>query len=73
MPTYDFECKACRTAFELRASLAEYAALLKEQKIACPACGVTKVTRVFTPPNLGSARASAAPASHHCGPGCNCR
>jgi putative FmdB family regulatory protein len=67
MPKYDFACQACRAVFEIQASLAEYAALTKERKVACAACGSSKVMRVFTPPNLAGG------ASHAHSAGCGCQ
>ena len=50
MPQYDFDCQACHATFEVQASFSEYAALMKEKKIACPKCGSKKIARVFSPP-----------------------
>ena len=72
MPRYDFECQACRGAFEVRASLPEYAALQKDKRVVCPMCGAKTVVRVFSPPSLpssSSARGSGGP----CCPGGKCR
>ena len=72
MPRYDFSCQACRAVFEVKASFAEYAALLKDKKVTCAACGSGKVVRVFTPPNLAGGAASHAPHSGCCCPGGKC-
>ena len=67
MPRYDFECQACRKAFEVKATLPEYAALQRDKSLACPACGAKKVVRVFSPPSVLTRSA----ARH--GSGCGCR
>ncbi len=69
MPRYDFQCPACQARFEVQATFAEYAAWMKEQKIACAQCGSKKVIRVLSAPNIRSASSSQ---SSGCCPGGSC-
>ncbi len=41
MPTYDYECDACGHAFEL------FQLITEAQKKKCPACGKSKLRRLF--------------------------
>ncbi|MCU1594400.1 MAG: regulatory protein FmdB family [Frankiales bacterium] len=64
MPSYDFRCRTCDTAFEVRRSISSV------EPAVCPQ-GHTETTRVFTPVAVGGA--AAAPASSGggcCGGGC---
>ncbi len=42
MPTYDYECGACKKTFEIFHSMSE-----KRKK--CPKCGAQRLTRLFGP------------------------
>jgi putative FmdB family regulatory protein len=71
MPKYDFECQACRKAFDLQTSVAAYTALLREKKICCPECDSKYVTRVFSPTAVLTSSSRTQPRTG--GGGCCCR
>ena len=45
MPSYDFSCQDCGTAYEARLSMSAYSA--GEGRV-CPACGSARTTRTFS-------------------------
>jgi putative FmdB family regulatory protein len=49
MPSYDFVCQECRTAFEVRLSMSSYSA---GEGRTCPECGSSRVDRAFTTVNV---------------------
>ncbi|MCX7012274.1 MAG: zinc ribbon domain-containing protein [Candidatus Sumerlaeota bacterium] len=71
MPSYDFRCQDCRETFEVQASFAQYSAMMKEKKVACPKCGSKKPVRVFSPPGILAA-SSRSSGGGCCGGGCAC-
>ena len=73
MPRYDFECHACRGAFEVRATVSEYAALQRDKTIGCPSCGSRRVLRVFSPPNLPATPSTGRRGGPPCCAGGKCR
>ncbi len=72
MPAYSFECKQCRKAFEVTATVAEYTARRREKQIACPVCGATGVIRVFSVPGIVAGGADRPGGGCRC-PGGNCQ
>ncbi len=38
MPTYEFQCRRCRTEFELITSVAEYERMKREKEVKCTSC-----------------------------------
>ena len=49
MPSYDFVCKDCGAAFEVRLSMSAYSA---GEGRSCPQCGSRQVDRAFTAVNV---------------------
>lgn len=47
MPTYEFECKACKVAFE--------ELVFGDEKVACPSCDSKRVARRVTSFSMGAA------------------
>lgn len=41
MPTYSYQCQACRKSFSLRMTIAEY----DKARTKCPKCGSRKIRR----------------------------
>lgn len=66
MPTYEFQCTECGGKFEVRASMK---ARQEGLKPACPTCGSTKASRVFSPIAIGSG-SKASPSGCCGGTGC---
>ena len=69
MPTYDYQCSACRDQFEARRSLAADAPL-------CPQCGGPTMRIILSAPAIHGALARgrdlAARSIPECGKGCRC-
>ena len=65
MPTYDFRCRTCDTAFEVQRSISD------DQPVSCPQ-GHREASRVFTPVAVGGSAAAPVPAGGGgcCGGGC---
>lgn len=57
MPTYEFRCEKCSSAFEQVWPLAEYDKRTK-QKQKCPKCGSTKVARTLSLVQVKTAKKS---------------
>lgn len=70
MPTYDYRCEKCLTAFAVSASVSEYEAGLNVQ---CPVCGSKRVRRSITAVNILAGPRGSVPQSGGCcgGPGGN--
>lgn len=76
MPFYDYECKECSTAIEVKASISEKAAGLA---VECPACGSRKTEQVFRSLAFTGAGAGPSQSSERipgvnaaCGSACGC-
>jgi putative FmdB family regulatory protein len=65
MPFYDFQCKKCSEAFEVRASFKEKEAGLEPE---CPACHSKETRQVITAASLVRGRDGAALSLPSCGP-----
>ena len=64
MPSYDYRCRTCDTAFEVQRSISDTSSPL------CPQ-GHAEASRVFTPVAVGGSAAAPAPAGGGCcGGGC---
>jgi putative FmdB family regulatory protein len=63
VPTYDFRCRTCDTAFEVQRSISD---------VSTPSCpqGHPETSRVFTPVAVGGTAAAPAPQGGCCGGGC---
>ncbi len=46
MPTYDYKCSGCESAFELVQSMKD------RPKKKCPSCGKLKLKKVLSPPSI---------------------
>jgi putative FmdB family regulatory protein len=57
MPTYEFRCEKCNSAFEQVWPLAEYDKRTK-QKQKCPKCGSTRVARTLSLVQVKTAKKS---------------
>jgi putative FmdB family regulatory protein len=68
MPSYEFVCRDCGAAFEVRLSMSAYA---DGQGRVCTQCGSTKVERAFTAVNVigGSHGGGSARSGGGCGHG----
>jgi putative FmdB family regulatory protein len=70
MPSYDFICQECGSAFERRLSMSAYDSGEGRE---CPDCGSTDAERSFTAVNViagggGSSFGSSQPSGGSCGP-----
>jgi putative FmdB family regulatory protein len=69
MPLYDFQCKDCGEAFEVRATIKEKEAGLE---LLCPKCGNPEVRQMLTAARMlhGSKEFSPPTCDPSSGPGC---
>jgi putative FmdB family regulatory protein len=66
MPSYDFRCRQCGSAFEIRLSMSAYE---RGEGRACPECGSDEVDRAFTAVNvMTGSRSSGSSGGACCGP-----
>ncbi|MGB8651265.1 MAG: zinc ribbon domain-containing protein [Mycobacteriales bacterium] len=63
MPTYDFRCRTCDTAFEVTRSITD------DSRPCCPQ-GHPETSRVFSPVAVGGTASAPAPSGGCCGGGC---
>jgi putative FmdB family regulatory protein len=63
MPSYDYRCRTCDVAFEVKRSISD------SSSAACPQ-GHAETSRVFTPVAVGGTAAAQAPSGGCCGGGC---